>query len=437
MIMKRCIAVFLAALICAGLAGCGSKTDKEAPTSPAESSIPESSAEIQESSKTTSDEQSENKENDKFTSGIGIVDRDGKHIGNIQEHCGITLTDSGIFYITAQNDGADPDAVGMMEGEKTTYSYHLYDTQTNKNYPFGTVPEQDYEAGYVRTELNGKLYTIIITGDILDREPDSMMLLEFDLKKHTIDQYKISDNGFPYTAMTEADGKLLILNHDQTDVLHDRLYLFDPDSKESKEVLHFELSGNTGDTLRSVYSDDKNIYLLRLRFEGESNVKMFLDTYDLSFKKLSEKDITSVIKAAAGVDLAPDDTINEMKQMVGKFMVLDEKYVYYENFSATRFLCNPEDGKLFDETLGFGDLFIASTGSGKPFFCYIYGGSKNENAVFDWKNGSLEKTLFKADDDRYYITAASSSPNGKRLIQVSYTNPGNSSDTLPTKIYYF
>ncbi|MBQ8943453.1 MAG: hypothetical protein IJ050_03025, partial [Clostridia bacterium] len=118
-------------------------------------------------------------------------------------------------------------------------------------------------------------------------------------------------------------------------------------------------------------------------------------------------------------------------------MVLDGKYVYYENFSTTRFLGNIEDGKLFNETEGVGDMFLASSGSGKPFFYCIFGGEKNENSIFEWKNGTLEKTIFKADDDQYYITAASRSPDGKTLIEVAYTNPEDRNDSLPTKIYYY
>ena len=63
--------------------------------------------------------------------------------------------------------------------------------------------------------------------------------------------------------------------------------------------------------------------------------------------------------------------------------------------------------------------------------------TKGENAVFELKNGSLEKTVFSPDDERYYITSASVSPNGKRLIQTDYTSPDDRSDTLPAKLYYF
>ena len=86
---------------------------------------------------------------------------------------------------------------------------------------------------------------------------------------------------------------------------------------------------------------------------------------------------------------------------------------------------------------GHKDMFLASSGSGAPFFYCIFGGADNENSIYELKNGTLEKTVFKADDDRYYITAASRSLDGKTLLQVDYTNPEDRNDSLPAKIYYF
>ena len=435
--MRRYFSLLICALLCIGITGCSRESgDTEAQVSD-KSSITESTDETSENSSNASDEQSDTKET--VRNMMEVVDKDGKHIGQIPFNSGMTLTNNGIFYTTSISGTTSLDtiAVGLNEGEKDVVVYHLYDIQTDESYDFGSIPDQDYEAGYCRTELNGKLYTLITTGNAMDNEPDPLILAEFDLTDHTISQYRISDNGFPYTAMAVVNGKLLILNHDQTDVLNDKLYLFDPESKQTEQVMQSELNGNTGDTIRSMYSDGKSIYILRLHFEGDNNVAMFLDTYDLDFKKLSEKEISAMLKESAGKNLVPEDVANEMKQMVSNFMVLDEKYVYYENFSTTRFLGNAEDGKLFSETEGAGDMFLVSSGSGAPFFYCIFGGGENENSIYEWKDGALEKTIFKADDDRYYITAASRSPDGKILIQVAYTNPEDRNDTLPTKIYYY
>lgn len=435
--MKRFFSLLLCASLCIGITGC-SKESVHTDTQISDiSSVTESTNETSENSKAESDEPSD--ETETRINMIEIVDKDGNHIGHIPFNSGMTLTNNGIFYTTSIPGAASSDtiAVGLNEGEKDVVVYHLYDIKNNKSYNLGSITDQDYEAGYCRTELDGKLYSLVTTGNVMDKEPDPLLLAEFDLTEHTINQYRISDNGFPYTAMSEVNGKLLILNHDQTDVLNDKLYLFDPESKQTKQVLQFELNGNMGDTIRTMNSDGKNIYILRLHFEGDNNVAMFLDIYDPDFNKLSEKDISAMLRESAGKNLVPEDVTNEMKQMVSSFMVLDEKYVYYENFSTTRFLGNIEDGKLFSETEGAGDMFLASSGSGKPFFYCIFGGAKNENSIYEWRNGSIEKTIFKADDDRYYITAASRNPDGKTLILVAYTNPEDRNDTLPTKLYYY
>ena len=434
--MKRYFSLFLCALLCIGITGCKGSGSTKVQTYE-KSGVAESTIETPENSKNISDEFSDTKETDKNMT--DIVDRDGRYIGQIPFNTGITLTNSGIFYTTVISGAASPDTVtvGMNEGAKDKVIYHLYDTKNCESYTFGSITDQDYEAGYCRTELDGKLYTLITTGNALDKDPDPLLLAEFDLQAHTINQYTISENGFPYTSMTSVNDKLLILNHDQTDVLDDKLYLFDTKSKQAKQVMQSELNGHFGDTIRSMHSDGKNIYILRLHFEGENNVTMFLDTFDLDLKKLSEKDISAMMRESAGKSLVPEDVANEMKQMVSRFMVLDEKYVYYENFSATRFLGNIEDSKIFGETEGAGDMFLASSGSGVPFFYCIFGGANNENSIYELKNGTLEKTVFKADDDRYYITAASRSSDGKTLLQVDYTNPEDRNDSLPAKIYYF
>ncbi len=458
--MKRFSVIILAAMLCIGAAGCskssdndGSKASSDMRFSDKRDSLPESSqpSETESSSAVKSDtEKIDTKDPDTENSDteqphenvvvLEVADKDGKHIGEIKSSGAVTLTDSGLFFMTRKiSVPSDNTAITTETNSERVTSYHLYDPEKNERYDLGDINGEDYEAGYDRTEINGRLYTLITTGNALDNIPDPLILLEFDLNAHSVRQYKISDNGFPYTAMTEVNGKLLILNHDQQEQLSDRLYLFDTQTGESEQVLQFELNNGTGDTIRQVWCDGEDIYILRLEFANGDAEKMFIDTYGKDFKKLYEKDITSVIRKSAEESLASDDVRNEMKQMVSGFRVIDKKYVYYENFSAVHFLADIESGKLFDE---INELSLISSGSGKPFFYYIYKGNavdytKGENAVFELKNGSLEKTVFSPDDERYYITSASVSPNGKRLIQTDYTSPDDRSDTLPAKLYYF
>ena len=418
--MKKLTGILLAALLFLSITGCQNETEIQNQISDTKNTSALNS-EISENNEPSNEETDDNN----FLN--EIVDKDGKHIGEIKINGSCTMTNKGIFYTTVKN--APPsDTVTVGANGKSDVYYHLYDIETNQTYDFGNMPEQDYEAGYVRTEMNDKLYTLVTTGNALDNIPDPLILLEFDLTEHSMKQYKISDNGFPYTAMTAANGNLLILNHDQTQQLYDKVYMFDTDTKEVSQVLQFELTDNKGDTIRQIYSDEKNIYILRLHFEDESHVNMFVDTYDFNFKKQYENDISSMLKESVEKELVSEDVLNEMKQMASRFIMLDGKYIYYENFSATRFFGNIENKQLFNEING---MSLASFGSGKPFFYYIYG----ERTIFEWKNNTLEKSVLKTDDERYYIVSASISENGKKLIQVDYTNPNDNSDTLPTKLY--
>ena len=196
--MKRYFSLFLCALLCIGITGCKESGSTKVQTYE-KSGVAESTIETPENSKNISDEFSDTKETDKNMT--DIVDRDGRHIGQIPFNTGITLTNSGIFYTTVISGAASPDTVtvGMNEGAKDKVIYHLYDTKTCESYTFGSITDQDYEAGYCRTELDGKLYTLITTGNALDKDPDPLLLVEFDLQAHTINQYTISENGFPYT----------------------------------------------------------------------------------------------------------------------------------------------------------------------------------------------------------------------------------------------
>ncbi|MGN0470412.1 MAG: hypothetical protein ACI4GV_05820 [Acutalibacteraceae bacterium] len=425
--MKKLTVTIFAALFVIGVfSGCNQHKDNN--FTPESSSISDDDHKTSNNDKTqdsvSSNVQSENEDFDvveefeNFTA--EIVDKTSKQLGKIHRNSVATITDYGIFY-TAYPENAN---------DGKTIEYHIYDPKSNKDKLLGTLDNQSYEAAYARTELDNKIYTLVMTGELLDNEKDPLWLLEFDMSSCTMAKHKLTENGFPYTTMTVANGKLLIIDHDQQDIQYDRILEFDPITNSIKSVLSFDLSNDLrGDTLRQVYCDENNIYLLRLNFVSDSDIKMFLDTYDMQYNKQSEMDISSMLAETVSNNLAPEDFFNEMKQMANCFAILDGRYIYYENFSASRFLGDLKSGKLLIET---DSLFTASSGSGKPLFFYQYGG----NEIFELKDGKFEKSVFNANDNRYYITFASSSSDGSRLIQTDYINPDDRNDTLPSLLYY-
>lgn len=434
--MKGHAAAILALILCLAAAGCsssGSVSNANESSFTVSEDTPASSTDSSTDSK-PSDESSGSDQKTRVGNTEEIVDKDGRHIGEITA-VSTTLTNKGIFYTVNESDKQSVDEYSISDNN--TVVYCLYDPEKNESYDLGSIPGQDYEAGYARTELNGRLYTLITTGNALDNTPDPLILLQFDLDSRTIKQFTISDNGFPYTAMTAVNGKLLVLNHDQTDILKDRIYLFDPDTEKTEQVLEFELKDNKGDTIRNMYSDGESIYILRLVFDGENNVRMMLDTYGTDFKKTAETDISDIFrKAASESRIAVSDMPNEMMQMVSRFIILDRSNIYYENFSVTHFLADISTSELYDISKGTDSILQASSGSGKPFFFHAYDMNSDEKAVYEWNSGKLEKKVINTDDSRYYITWATAAPDGRRLTQMEYLDPGNSNNKLPIKLYY-
>ena len=225
---KRLPLTLMSALLCLlTAAGCQSSTNNSSPSDShsgvSQTSVSENSNQDSQNKQDESSDQSSVRESSpddylEDSTAYRIVDRNGKQIGQIPQSGMITMTDYGLFYSTSEEQ---PEGISVGTDSDSDTQFHLYDPVKNESYDFGTIEDMDYEAGYVRTELDGILYTLITTGDALDTIPDPLILLAFDLKAHTVRQHVISENGFPYTAMTEAEGKLLILNHNQQDTKND------------------------------------------------------------------------------------------------------------------------------------------------------------------------------------------------------------------------
>ena len=79
--MKRYFSLFLCALLCIGITGCSKGSGSTEVQTYEKSGVTESTIETSENSKNISDEFSDTKETDKNMT--DIVDRDGRHIGQI------------------------------------------------------------------------------------------------------------------------------------------------------------------------------------------------------------------------------------------------------------------------------------------------------------------------------------------------------------------
>ena len=386
---NKMITLILSLLLAVAVAGCGQK----APSSDTPTDAP--------SEKTT--EAEEGQTLDHYSE---IADQEGHVIGKIPRGVSATACDAGLFYSIFQ----------PAENEFTaTAEYRFFRTEDRKDIRLGLLSDQGYEAVFTRTELGGVIYTLAVTGNPMDFEKDTLWLLAFDPMKETMQQYKVSEYGFPYTAMASSNGRLYIMNHEQDKQSLDKIYEFDPETGKVREVLTYQ---NSRDSLRSVAAAEDGFYVLNLKIRDEGN-ELWLEHYDLSGKKVSEQQAHDVMaKAAQEINgLSRDDLQNEFGMMVSDFAVIDGRYLFYENFGITRIAVDLETEEvLFAGT----DLMNMSKGSGvKMIYKLSFADDPEETPeIYAFRDGAFDEATFEPKDERVHLQSISSSPGGTWAVRM-------------------
>ena len=400
--MKRVLSILLAVLLAATLPGCGKNggTESTAPgTRPAESQKEQTDALAPESQPGTA-------ENAQPEDGLEILGKDGTRLGAISKEARSTAADAGLFYSVVEQ------AEYAWSG---TAQYRFFRQADGSDVLLGTLEDQGYEALYARTELDGIVYTLAVTGNPFDSEPDTLWLLAFDGEKGSMEKYAVSEHGHPYAAMAAANGELLIVNHETTEPARDTVYAFDPNSRTLNEVLSFTDTKEA--SLRGVCAAEDGFFLLRLRTAG-GQPELFLDRYDGSGKKLSEKALNEALLSALlevqGI-ITEDDAKSELGMMVSHFSVEDGRYLFYENFSVTRLVLDLETGEAL---LAKSDLYTMSPGGGSTAVYRINFPGDEDTApeILTLQDGKMTKLDFTAPDERSLVQSVSHSPAGTWLI---------------------
>ncbi|MBR5973691.1 MAG: hypothetical protein IK020_00740 [Clostridiales bacterium] len=345
-----------------------------------------------------------------------ILDKDGKLLGRIDGRASVSAADEGVFY----------SVFAPAENESTAPAhYHLFRASDGKDILLGTLEDQGYETIYSRMEMNGIVYTLALTGNPYDEEPDSLWLLAFDLKTEKMEKVLVSENASPYAAMTAINGKVLIMVHEFGSPKCDKVYEFDVSSGTIREVLSFSSEGENSDSLRGVYADAEHLYLLRLTLKNGMADELYLDTYDTAYTKSSELSLRELIFSEEYHGVAsPDDEKAEIGMIVSGFAVWEDRYLYYENFAVTRALLDLKTGKnLFASD----DNYSLSKGSGMPFFYFFDLGQAEPDqdiaGIYELKNGAVEKKTLTPPDTRTMIRNISVSPDGTWLVTYSDSAP--------------
>ena len=383
---KRILSILLSMILMILAAGCGKNepSDKETTPSEIEETDPEHWMEI--------------------------LDREGKPVGQIDARASASAADAGIFYRIW--------APGMDE-KTATAEYRFFRLSDQKDILLGRLEDQGYETFYSRTELNGIVYTLAVTGDPSDEKNDTLWLLAFDGEKGTMEKYAVTEYGFAYSTITLSDGKLFILNHEMKEPACSKVYQYDPADKSVKEILTLpEAAENGTDSMRSICAAEDGFYLLRLFISADGHRNLFLDRYDFSGKKISETSLNEILIPAItmihGI-MNEGDAENELGYFLTHFEVLQDRYLYYKNFAVTTLIVDLQDR----EAVAQDDLYSFSFGGGKRLFYHLDFDLEAEKTpeIYELAEKELKPVTFTPADAHECLQILSVSPSGVKLLE--------------------
>ena len=336
---------------------------------------------------------------------MDIFDADGNALGAIDQRAQGAATDAGILY----------SVLDLKEYESTgKATYRFFRTEDRKDILMGTLDSQGYEALFSRTEIGGVIYTLAVSGNVFDSDPDKLWLLAFNPQKEKMDKVLISDNGFPYTSMAAVGGKLLIMNHEMSSPKYDKVYKFDPSGGSVKEILSFDSSENS---LRSICADGDGFRLLRVNISEGDKTEVFLDSYDRNYAKVQERSIDKLLfTAGCEIDITKEDAAKQPLMNVSKTYLSEGRYFFYENFSTLRTIVDLESESV---VLAKNDLWSLSIGSGTPVFYLLFPDDvKGEPWIYSLQDGKAESLPLTLPEDGKRLESLSFSPSGNCLARL-------------------
>lgn len=352
---------------------------------------------------------------------ISIYDINNKEIGKIERYGILVLTDDSIIYNKIPTGSVD---------SITDMDYYRYIFKTKENIKLGTVENWSYEAKYDTTVIGNSLYMYVTTGEISDIKNRTLYLYKVDLSSNSMSVVFSERGGFPYNTMTAVGNKLLLVRVVPTggSVLEE--YNSDTNKRKLLKQFDFDDRANTGEAIRQITSDENTISLLRLKIESGGKIRMYLDVYDHNMTFLRSVDVSKIPSNSI------DSPENELRQGVSNFVASND-YIYYANFSITRFM-----GKITNNSLhpimNVNPEFEMASESVKGKFSGLFYQSFNKNNelyLLSYTDGTLKRTTFNVDDERYYIINISKNTKNNLLITMRYKNP-DTGEGLAPRLYY-
>ena len=352
---------------------------------------------------------------------ISIYDINNVKIGEIERYGILVQTDDSIIYTKIPTGSVD---------SITEMDYYRYIFAKNESIKLGTIKNWSYEAKYDTSIIGNSLYMFITTGDIYDINNRTLELYKVDLTNNTMSSVFSEKGGFPYNTMTVVGNKLLMSR-----VLAAggcELEEYDTITEKRKLLKKFDFNDQTnmGETIRQISSDENTVSLLRLKMESENKINMYLDVYDHDMNFIRSANVSTIPSNIS------DSPGNELQQGVSNF-IFTNNYIYYANFSITRFLGKIENNSL-RSILEVNPEFEISAEVVKNKSTSLFFQSFNQSNdlyLLNCSDGTIKKSSFKADDERYYIIYISRDTNNNLLITMNYKDP-DTGEKLPSKLYY-
>ncbi len=338
-----------------------------------------------------------------------IYDKDENVIGQIERYGMITMTDDSIIYAKVSDTSIN---------ERTYYRFVI---KTKENIKLGTIKNWYYESAYNNTIINNHLYMRITRSD--DKEK-IITLYDIDLNNNTMSEVFSEKSDFSYNSMTMARNKLLLTRMIDG---HCCLDEYNPENKEIKTIMdygYFDDENNTGKAVRQITSDENTISALILKMETDKKVSMCIDTYDYEMNLLDSSDISILFKCSSSMD-----KFSQMRMPVSHFFILNN-YIYYENFSVTKFLGKIKDNNIIENNLSFKSAYEAERNRDTKIF---FRSDISNIYFFDTVSGDMKNTEFNINDNRYNIYSICRNKNDNLLITMGYKDENGETHL---KLYY-
>lgn len=363
---------------------------------------------------------------------VPIYDISNKKIGEISCYSYSTLIQNNILYTKLMN-GSTSSSDGV--------EYWLYNIDTQTDTYLGTVKDYFYEAFYETVLVDDHVYMSVTTGSYVERTERTQYIYDIDLTDYTMTPIIEVEGGIPYNSFTIVDNKLILtelIDNGDTDLIEYDLTA----QYENLPIVHKYIESDVfvHDSIRHITADDEYIYMMRLDRDEADEYFLYLDYYDHDLNLLKSLNANDI---CIPTDHTMDNgsIVNERKQWIAQLEVHDS-YIYYQNFSAIRFLGTIEEQKVdhlmeTDITLYMANEVESCNESDLFFIAYgDQNGKRNCLYLTDSATGEIYQSKFYADDERYMFTSASRNKDDMILLTMGNYRNTDKDVKLPDRLYY-